>query len=467
MHAKRMISIVAVIILAVLSLASARAQDPRGISDPSKPGPYAIGHVSYILTDTAVYDRPVAMSVFYPVDRDTINPATPMAQYQLDPWSNHVPITTSLQWEALGITRAFEGPTPSDHGPFPLIVVAPCYGCDHWQYMFLGTILASHGFVVAVTDHYGDGQWPWSSVSDYMVTLFNRTHDLSFAMTELLEKNVAPREILHGTMNPAKIAMIGHSLGGNAAYALAAGYDDFCSEVWASNYYGDPTTEPQSICGPLNPDRRIRTIATMDGVSMNLRYENLARIHIPSLIMGETVENSSTIPIDSGSWLYRPHAAIGRHDSYRMEIQGANHYSFTNYCEAGPLLQQLGVLQILYDDGWLPGNDVSAWDSVYPCWGPAVAQLDPVSIAPALAHQIVDEYVLAFLNTYFPKHPFSFYSSILVLTPRFASENEPLVYFYNSERCSADLPSDFYYTYHPIPGECAVALKDPTDWFAP
>ena len=458
------------VVIALAATAQVYAQDNSWAGwSPGQPGPYAIGHASYILADSAAYDRPVAVSVFYPVDPRTINPATPMAEYQLDPWSNHLPITTSPQWEGLGvgISRAYEGPTPSHHAPFPLIIVSPAYTGDHWQYIFLGTSLASQGFVVAVTDHYNEGQWPWSSIDDYMVTLFNRTHDLPFVITELLKKNVAPRELLRGTMDPQKIAMIGHSMGGNAAYALAAGYNDFCDELWASNYYGDPTTEPQSICVSLNQDRRIRAFVAMDGVSMNLRYDNLAKINIPSLIMGETVENSATIPIEASSWLYRAHAAIDRRDSHRVEIQGANHYSFTNYCEAGPLLQQLGVLQMLYDGGFLPGNDLAAWDSVFPCAGPAEAPFDPVTIAPALAHQVVDTYVLAFLNTYFPRDdPISFYSSVRVLTPQYAIENEPLVYFYDSERCEVNLPSELY-SFQPVPDQCAVAQKDPAEFFAP
>jgi len=125
------------------------------------------------------------------------------------------------------------------------------------------------------------------------------------------------------------------------------------------------------------------------------------------------------------------------------------------------------VLQILYGDGWLPGNDLAAWYSVFPCAGPAEAPFDPVTIDPVVAHRILDTYALAFLDTYFPRNPFSFISAVQVLTPQYASENEPLVYFYNSERCEAQLPSDLYYTYHPVPGQCAVAQKDPPDFFAP
>src|SRR5208337_1944573 len=90
--------------------------------------------------------------------------------------------------------------------------VTPAYTGDNWQYIFLGLSLASHGYVVALTDHPDEGQWPWSNLNDYMVTLFNRTHDLPFVITRLLDKNSAPQELLYGAMDADKITMVGHSL---------------------------------------------------------------------------------------------------------------------------------------------------------------------------------------------------------------------------------------------------------------
>jgi len=460
-------SIQGLLIAACVALLPAQAEyaavgDTGGVPGVTDVGLYAIGHVSYLVC-CSDHGRQVAVSVFYPVDRGTITATTPQAQYPLDPFSNYLPTTTSAQWEALGLARAYEGSRPSHEGPFPLAIVTPAYTGDNWQYIFLGLSLASHGYVVAVTDHPDEGQWPWSNLNDYMVALFNRTHDLPLVITRLLDKNSAPQELLYGTVDADKIAMVGHSLGGNATYALAAGYDDFCDELWASNFYGDPRTEPSYICGSLSPDRRIRAIVGMDATSTTMRYANLAKIHVPSLILGETVANSSTLPIDVASWLYRPHSAIDRSDSYRVEVQGANHYSFTNYCESGALLLQLGVLDVLYNAGWLPGNTLAAWYSVFPCAGPAEAPFDPVTIDPATAHRIVDTYVLALLNTYVRQYPMQNW----VLTPQFAVDHEPLVYFYESEECKAALPSNQYYTYHPIPGQCAIAQKDPPEFFAP
>ena len=71
--------------------------------------------------------------------------------------------------------------------------------------------------------------------------------------------------------------------------------------------------------------------------------------------------------------------------------------------------------------------------------------------------------MLALLNTHIRQYPMQNW----VLTPRFAEDHEPLVYFYDAEKCKAELPSDQYYTYHPIPGQCAVAQKDPPEFFAP
>ena len=80
-----------------------------------------------------------------------------------------------------------------------------------------------------------------------------------------------------------------------------------------------------------------------------MRYHELATISIPSLIMGETVDQSVEVgtlgglpdPTQIRDWIARPHAAIDRHDSYRVDVNGANHYSFTNYCDGAQVFFNL------------------------------------------------------------------------------------------------------------------------------
>ncbi len=426
------------------------AGDAGPASDLTKPGPYAVGHVSYMLSDTSVYARPVAVSVWYPVDSGTITSATLPAQYPLDPFSNNTSGTTSTDWETLGYDRAYEAPAPSGNGPFPLVMLSPGWGGDYWGYLYIGTRLASHGFVVAVTDHYRDGQ-SGQPADDTAVTMFNRTRDVSFAITELLLKNGTSGELMRGMVDPSRIAMSGHSLGGYAAYALASGDDEVCDDLYEATYYGDNLPYPQSTCVPSPPDPRIKAIVSLDGSSMFLRYEELARISVPSLIMGETVEHSSITdlsyfplpqPPDPGAeqWIARPHAAINRGDSYRIDVTIANHLSFTNFC------------------GGATGSGgffCSAYGTFDPANNPAT-------------HQIVTTYMLAFLNTYFGCE-----NDAWMLTSDYATQNQPLVEFFDSEQCDAplpidaSLPSEDYYTYQPHPGECLTAQKDPAGYFAP
>jgi dienelactone hydrolase len=420
---------------------SSDAGDAGPASDLTKPGPYAVGHVSYMLSDTSIYSRPVFVSVWYP---GSITATTSPAQYLLDPWSSSAIGSTSTEWETLGYDSAYEGPSPSTSGPFPLIVLSPGWGGYYEGYLYIGTRLASHGFVVAVIGH---------SESDgtLVEAMFNRPRDVSFAITELLLKNNALGELLQGVIDPARIASSGHSLGGYVAYVLAGGDETVCDDVWDATYAGASLPYPQFTCAPTPSDSRIGAIVSLDGSSQYLRYDELAKISVPSLILGETVEHSGITDLsyfpppqpsdpNIGLWIARPHAAISHRDSYRVDIKIANHLSFTNYCG--------GI------DGGSGGLCAAS------------GTFDPKN--NRATHQIVTTYMLAFLNTYFGRE-----NDAWMLTSSYAVQNQPQAEFFDSEECDAppptdaSLPSQDYYTYQPHLGECLTAPKDPPGYFAP
>ncbi len=433
------------------------AGDAGPASELARPGPYAVGHVNYMLSDTTVYARPVAVSVWYPVDSSTITSTTPPAQYPLYPWGTNLPVSTSTDWESLGYDAAYEGPTPSNAGPFPLVMVSPGYTDDNWEYLYIGTRLASHGFVVAVIDHYNEGQYTFSSCENMVNAMFNRPRDVSFAITELLLKNDATGELLQGVMDPSKIAMSGNSLGGYAAYALAGGDDEVCDSLYAVG----TAPAPQSTCVASPPDSRIRAIVSLDGSSWGMRYHELARISVPSLIIGETIAhilryNWPNPNVDDSLWDVRPHSAINRSDSYRIDISTADHMSFSDWCDGLRVMYSLGV-----------NVNVASPNFTLQTW-PCVSQdtFDPKN-NPA-TRQITTTYMLAFLNTYLGRE-----NDAWMLTSDYAAQNQPLVEFFESEECDAPLPVDAslpsqdYYTYQPHPGECLTAEKDPAGYFAP
>ena len=103
---------------------------------------------------------------------------------------------------------------------------------------------------------------------------------------------------------------------------LAGGDDSVCEEL-ADVGFGPP---PESTCAPSYPDPRIKAILPLDGSGWILRFDELARIKVPSIGIGQEWTQVQ-------DWHTREHAAIQGHPSYRVDIFNTNHYSFADVCE--------------------------------------------------------------------------------------------------------------------------------------
>jgi len=409
-------------------------------SEFAKPGPYAVGHVRYSLSNPAT-GRTVPVSIFYPVDPRTITSSSPAAKYPLDSCANTLPVSSSANWEALGYDRGYEGPAPSGAGPFPLVMMSPGLGGDSSGYVFVGARLATQGFVVATLTHCSE------SGSDMAVSLLNRIQDTPFAIDQLLLKDSTDGELLRGTLDQSRIAMAGHSVGGYLAYALAGGDDEICDALYGVHYAADTVVYPPYTCVPAAADPRIKAIVSIDGTSPLMRYHEFARISVPSLILGEPVER---LRIGAGPSLEtlnaRPHAEIGRSDSYRIDFEDADHMSFSNWCDDLRVMSGLGL-------AWASGQLKSP-----PCVVDTETGFDPAN--DPTTHQTVTAYMVAFLNT-----QFGIANESQVLTSDYAAQNFPRVEFFDSETCSTPLPDPTYFTYRPHPSECATAAQDPAAFF--
>jgi hypothetical protein len=125
-------------------------------------------------------------------------------------------------------------------------------------------------------------------------------------------------------------------------------------------------------------------------------------------------------------------------------------------------MDKLGVLESTY-----PGWDLAAAETDWPCTAVSAPGAPGATIANAEAQHIVTTYMVAFLETYlrdgdgFSRIP----DGRRFLTPGYAKQHQPEVYFFDSEECSARLRGHSDYTYRPVPGQCLVAPKDPPDYF--
>ncbi len=441
MHGHR-ITPPAVLLASALSLAACFDETPQPVA-PLQPrttqvgpqGTYAVGFTYYMLHDASRANRPIPVYVWYPVDPSSITAATQPAQYPLEPFTNALPNASSLAFEQFGVGAAWQEPPAAD-GPFPLVMYSPGWGGNAYMTaLSLATEIVKHGFVVASVTHWGDQAAPvlvpGEALDHLALASYNRPRDISFTLTNLLEKNAAATGLLSGVIDPATIYASGWSLGGYAAMVLAAGDDGLCDMP-------DAVGAPPEACGATAPDARITAIIPIDGSNQLLHFAELARVRVPVLGIGqEWTSAGSVIP----GWQARGHAAYSGSPSYRVDVVGTIHVSFANICEAYQALQSLGI---------------------QPRWGPGMYWFACVmpSTPAAEVHRIVNQYVLAFLT-----HRQS------VLTPGFALTSEPLVEFFVTERRSPssideENPLFVYFMHQPGRGHgdllTATGEKNPT-----
>ena len=427
--------------------------------DPGEPGPYSVGHSLYVFSDSSRYttdslsgqpvviSRPVPAYVFYPVDPESISESTPEAVYPLDPIhplnsSIMNPLSYSGEWEAQGIDPAYQEALPSSEGPFPLVMVSHGWGGHAWTMMYLGTRLASHGFVVALVYHYGDAFWPWEEFDNVGVGLINRPLDVSFALTKLLEKNETEGEILHNLIDPNRVAASGFSFGGYVAAVLASGDDLACDTAIEAGLDVPPET-----CVPVPPDPRIRAIVPLDGAHHFLKFSEMTRITVPTLGIGEEWDAIPALGLPE-SWQARLHAASQGHPAYRVDITGTDHSSFSNMCEASPIYLSHRfpefIVQLL-----LP-----IYQNIY-CAAP---------LPPQETKRLITKYAIAFLKTNLSGE--QGYQNIL--TPGNALKNESMIEFFVTEKRNPNAvdeswPDSFMYFKHQPGSQKAQAYKDPVE----
>jgi dienelactone hydrolase len=446
---KKCVALGAVLLTSLPLLAAGpRSADP---SHPGEVGPYAVGHLSFVIEDpsrNAIFNtfpgpvpvtiaRPIPVHVFYPVDAATITPATPEAVYPLDMIyrATHPQFqTTSSEWEAQGLDRAYQGPAGSGDGPFPLVMFSPGWGAAAWSAIFVGTRLASHGFVVAILYHYGDRGWSYEPPRDHLgVASLNRPLDVSFALTHLLARNGTGGDALFNLIDPGRVAASGWSLGGYAAMALAAGDDSVCDKV-LGQFPEDP---PPSTCVPVLPDPRIRAIAPLDGSTQLLWFHELERISVPTLGIGQEWSAIEAQDPAMTTWQARLHLASQGKPAYRVDVTGVRHVTFSNMCQAMPILLAHSMIS----------------PAAYPA---ALAARCGAPLPIGEAHRIMTQYLVAFLKANLANE--AGYQSFL--TPGYALTSEPAVEFFVTERANgrpkeADWPDTFYYFAHQ-PGSVKV-----------
>lgn len=370
--------------LVALHAAPALAQVRPGVlrlaPAPDQLGPYDVGRFTLSLADPARPGRPMTVDVWYPVDpADAHGPPSRYA----------IPLLGGLDSDI-----ALDGPPLSPKRPFPLVVFSHGSFGIRFQSFFLCETLASHGFVVASPDHYGNTLLDAFAGGGAMTpaqlvqTAIDRVLDVRFVIDLMLAKSATAGDALAGGVDATRIGVSGHSFGGFTSLAIASGFGAL----------QDPRVPPFT---PLALDPRVDAIAPLAPASSFLTDGELAGIRIPMLVVGGT--SDVTTPIDPES--SRPYAKVSSRYDYRVWLEDAGHFSFTNICDLGLVLEQLGI----------PKENAPGWDEG------CTPELMPIGTAKRL----VDLYVVAFFQRHL-RHDLRYDPW---LSPVYATRFEPEVDF--------------------------------------
>ncbi|MGY3088915.1 putative dienelactone hydrolase [Hymenobacter sp. UYAg731] len=197
---------------------------------------------------------------------------------------------------------------PIKPGPFPLVLISHGTGGSPLTHRLLAHSLARHGFVVGLPRHHANHRDDnsWHNTPNNLVA---RPRHLSLAIDGLLAEFGA-------NLRPDGVAVIGHSLGGYTALALAGGRPGSLPHEHA-----DGTPQPIAT----TPDARVRALVLLAPATVWYRAaEALRDMRVPILLlMGEKDE-----------WTPGFHAQIvlnGVTDRQQVQhrvIENAGHYSF-------------------------------------------------------------------------------------------------------------------------------------------
>ncbi|MDJ0702867.1 MAG: alpha/beta fold hydrolase [Leptolyngbyaceae cyanobacterium MO_188.B28] len=205
--------------------------------------------------------------------------------------------------------RAFEvdlysPPSPSST-PIPVLAISHGLGANRTSFAELAQHLASHGFAVAVLDHPGSSSQQLENLLKGTVSevfepreFIDRPKDVSFLLDELQRRNQTNASP-HAHLNLEQVGVIGHSLGGYTALALAGAELDFgrlradCTFDRGGLHLANLSLLLQCVAlnGENEPhpplwDQRVQAVFTMNSISGSVfGPSGLRQVQVPVMLV--------------------------------------------------------------------------------------------------------------------------------------------------------------------------------------
>jgi len=262
---------------------------------PLEPFSSAVGRSTTLIVDERRNDRLLGLDCWYPASGDD----APESVYELLP--------------GIGFTSSARADAPAAAGPHPLVVWSHGRSGTRSSYSMLCEGLAARGYVVIAPDHPGDtlADWLLGAAVDDATNDIQRVDDARFVIDAVLGDR--PGLALIPEIDPASIAVAGHSYGAFTAFALAG-------------------AEPA--------DERVGGVAGLQSFTRNLPDPVLARIGIPTLMVAGARDQTTPPATDAD----RAFAVLRSKRARRIDIENAGHQACSDvglYLELAPRVEGL------------------------------------------------------------------------------------------------------------------------------
>lgn len=293
--------------------------------DPTRFGPYPVGVRTVTFEDTGRRKadgtpRQLVTEIWYPAVQATRG--QPTVSYDI------LQVFTAVQQAAIGVgtipllqTAAVRDAQPARaHGKFPLIIFSHGQAAIRWQSTYYTVLLASHGYVVASTDHEGGTLYDVvrGELQNVAVGVETRPVDVTYLLNRL--SRLKEEDPLYGLLDLDHIGVTGHSFGALTSLRVAA------------------------------IDKRVKAIVPQAPVDANLAWLGLPQpvvLGIPVHI--QAAHDDKTLPWDTN---IDPTLLVMKDPLWLLDIVHGGHFTFSDLCAFD--LASI-VDQVMLD---IPGADV-------------------------------------------------------------------------------------------------------------
>ena len=183
-----------------------------------KAGPNPVGVTTLDLGPAGAPYGERLSTVFYPADPHALSGHAHFSYTEGSTLPAALQGILPAKYNTTTTTDAWDGPPASRSGPYPVVLFSHGFGGQRLYYSKLLTGIASWGYVVISADFLERGLASQALRTGSTADPARDSTIMSASLDAVERASTDPASVLHATVDPKKVAAVGHSAGGQTAF---------------------------------------------------------------------------------------------------------------------------------------------------------------------------------------------------------------------------------------------------------